>query len=89
MGHVETLRPNREEDETPLLGPIVPGQHLLSIDASMFRAVAVAHDPAPTDFLLVRRATGEMALRELTGTVAVGQQVPHMRVPEPGSIDSK
>lgn len=41
------------------------------------------------DFLAVRSATGALALRELTGTLAVGQQEPHMRVPPPSSRDVK
>jgi hypothetical protein len=40
---------------------------------------------APRDFLLLRTPTGAMSLREITGTLVVGQQQPLVRVPAPYS----
>ena len=38
---------------------------------------------------VIRQANGTMLVRELTGTVVVGQQEPHRRVPAPNSKDAR
>ena len=55
----------------------------------MFKAPAVAYAATPTDFLVVRHATGRLTLREFQGSVAIGQQEPHMRVPAPQSKEKR
>jgi hypothetical protein len=45
----------------------------------------VPHVAAATDFLLARLPAGNIALRELTGCVAVGQQHPSVTIWQPGS----
>lgn len=55
----------------------------------MFRSPAVAFPTASSDFLLVRYATGRLAVREVQGTFAVGQQEPQLRVPVPNTKDKR
>lgn len=43
------------------------------------------HVASYTDFLLVRMQAGNIALREITGCVAVGQQHPSVPIWSPGS----
>jgi hypothetical protein len=53
------------------------------------RAPASAHTTAATDFLLIRTAgSAALQLREITGTVLVGQQHPAAPVWAPGSQDA-
>lgn len=49
------------------------------------RAPAVPHVASYSDFLLVRLQSGRVALREITGCVAVGQQHPSVPIWAPGS----
>lgn len=49
------------------------------------RAPAVPHVASSSDFLLARLAGGNIALREITGCVTVGQQHPVQQVWTPGS----
>lgn len=51
----------------------------------MCRAPAVPHVASYTDFLLARLPGGNIALREITGCVAVGQQHPSVSIWAPGS----
>ena len=82
VGAVEQLAPQAQGPFA--LGPVEPGESVLSVDTSLARAPAVAHDPRPTDFLLIRSSTGALSLREMTGTILVGQHEPQCRVPAPG-----
>ncbi len=84
VGNVEPLQ---AQEESPFIGQLDPGKHQLAIETGMYRAPGFAYTTPPTDFLLIRNATGAMSLRELTGCFAVGQQVPAMRAPVPGSRD--
>ncbi|KAL0025336.1 hypothetical protein WJX79_008358 [Trebouxia sp. C0005] len=84
VGNVEPLQ---AQEESPFIGQLDPGKHQLAIETGMYRAPGFAYTTPPTDFLLIRNATGAISLRELTGCFAVGQQVPAMRAPVPGSRD--
>ena len=84
VGNVEPLQ---AQEESPFIGQLDLGKHQLAIETGMYRAPGFAYTTPPTDFLLIRNATGAMSLRELTGCFAVGQQVPAMRAPVPGSRD--
>ncbi len=84
VGNVEPLQ---AQEESPFIGQLEPGKHQLAIETGMYRAPGFAYTTSPTDFLLVRNATGAISLRELTGCIAVGQEVPAMRAPIPGSRD--
>ncbi|KAK9820491.1 hypothetical protein WJX72_010852 [[Myrmecia] bisecta] len=86
VGHIDPLQP---DDDPPFLGDIKPGAAQLAVEANMFRSAAFPYPPAHTDFLVVRNAAGALAVRELTGTLIVGQQEPHIRVPAPHSKDAK
>ena len=55
----------------------------------MFKAPAFAYTPPASDFLLLRHASGRMALRRFQGAVALGQQEPHVRVPAPQSKEKR
>ncbi len=84
---MDALQP---EDEPPFaLGALGAGEARLAVDANLFRAPAAPHAPGGRDFLAVRSPAGGLALRELTGALAVGQQEPHVRVPPPGSRDAR
>lgn len=92
--HVETgkwrvgsVEPLQAQDDSPFIGQLGPGTHQLAIETGMYRAPGFPYSPPATDFLLIRNATGAISLRELTGCIAVGQQVPAMRAPTPGSRD--
>lgn len=47
------------------------------------------HVASAADFLLVRSATGQLSLRELTGCVAVGQQHPSLPIWAPMSEEAR
>lgn len=84
VGSLEALQ---AQEDSPFIGQLDPGKHQLAIETGMFRAPGFTYSPPPTEFLLIRNATGAISLRELTGCIAVGQQVPSMRAPIPGSRD--
>ena len=84
VGSIEALQ---APEESPFIGQLDLGKHQLAIETGMFRAPGFAYTTPATDFLLVRNATGALSLRELTGCIAVGQEVPAMRAPAPGSRD--
>lgn len=84
VGGVEALQP---QEESPFIGQLDPGKHQLAIETGMFRAPGFAYSTPATDFLLIRNVAGAISLRELTGCIAVGQEVPAMRAPIPGSRD--
>jgi Protein of unknown function (DUF3591) len=67
--------------------PDVP--HVVCLQAPMFKAPAFAYAPGASDFLLLRHASGRMALRRFQGAVALGQQEPHVRVPAPQSKEKR
>lgn len=52
-------------------------------------AGAFPYAPRHTDFLLVRAPTGALSLRQLSGTIVVGQQEPHVCVPWPFSKEAR
>ena len=79
------MEPLQPQEESPFIGQLEPGKHQLAIETNMFRAPGFAYTTPPTDFLLIRSATGAISLRELTGCIAVGQEVPAMRAPVPHS----
>ncbi|KAK9809275.1 hypothetical protein WJX73_000079 [Symbiochloris irregularis] len=80
-GHVAPLQP---EEACPLsMGKVQPGTSCLGAECGLFRAAAFAHTAPASDFLLVRQATGQMSLREITGCLALAQQEPLMRIPPP------
>lgn len=84
---VGVVEPLQAQEDSPFIGQIDPGKHQLAVETGMYRAPGFAYPTPATDFLLIRNATGAIFLRELTGCIAVGQQVPAMRVPAPLSRD--
>ena len=83
---VGTVEPLARDAPSPfLLGWVAPGDTQLAVDTGLARAPAAPHTPRASDFLLIRRADGALAVRELTGTLLLGQHEPHVRVPAPGS----
>eukprot|EP00798_Chlamydomonas_sp_ICE-L_P013935 gene13935-19866_t len=74
------------DDDSPFLGSLHGGQKLLSVEGgAMFRAPATPFLPKTSDFILIRNSQGVLSIREFTGSFAVGQQQPALRVPLPGS----
>ncbi len=86
---VGAMNPINEDDESPFLGELDPGTAQLSVETGLFTAPAAPHAPLESDFLLTRGPSGYMSVREITGTVASGQQLPLHRIPVPGSRDLK
>ena len=86
VGRVEAMG---EDYDSPFLGDVPPGGSQLALESGLFRAAAHPYAPPPSDFLLIRRPVGTMALREVTGMVAVGQELPMHRIPTPNSRDLK
>lgn len=84
MGKLELLQP---ADDSPFLGQIEEGQSQLAVETGMYRAPGFAYSTSASDFLLVRNAAGVIMLRELTGCISVGQEVPMIRAPIPMSRD--
>ena len=84
VGSVEALQ---TQEESPFIGQLEAGKRQLAIETGMFRAPGFAYSTPATDFLLIRSATGAISLRELTGCLVVGQEVPAMRAPSPHSRD--
>ena len=84
---MEILAPT--EDPPFMLGDIQPGSSQLAIECNMYRAPAKSHPPGWADFLLVRAASGALSVREITGTVMVGQEEPLRRIPVPNSKECK
>ncbi|GMH40598.1 hypothetical protein BSKO_08502 [Bryopsis sp. KO-2023] len=73
------------DDPSPFIGTLEEGASRLSVEAPMFRSIASPMDAPPTDFLLIRSAAGALSLREITGTLAVGQQQPLVKIPQPAT----
>jgi hypothetical protein len=86
---VGAMNPINEDDESPFLGEIEPGAAQLSVETGLFTVPAAPHAPLESDFLLTRGPSGYMSVREITGSVASGQQLPLHRIPVPGSRDLK
>jgi hypothetical protein len=86
---VGAMNPLNEDDESPFLGEIEPGSAQLSVETGLFTAPAAPHAALDSDFLLTRGPSGYMSIREITGSVASGQQLPLHRIPVPGSRDLK
>ena len=84
VGKVEPLQ---TQEDSPFIGQLDPGKQQLAIETGMYRAPGFPYSPPATDFLLIRNATGAISLRELTGCIVVGQEVPSMRAPIPHSRD--
>jgi len=76
-------------DETPFLGELQPGASQLSVETGLFTAPAHAYVPLESDFLLTRSTAGVMRVREVTGAITSGQQLPLHRIPPPGARDLK
>jgi transcription initiation factor TFIID subunit 1 len=79
---VGAVQPLDDLDDSPFLGDLRPGASCLAVEAGLFRAPAAAYAPRASDFLLLRSPAGAMRLRTLTGTVAAGQQLPLVRIPQ-------
>ena len=58
------------------------GDRLLTLETNLFLALAHAHE-CGGDFLLARHPWGQLYLREVTGAVLVGQELPREPVPSP------
>ena len=94
---VGAINPIGEDDESPFLGDLKPGMAQLSVETGLFTAPASPHVAATSDFLLTRTPGGPgtpmpggiMHVREITGSVLCGQQLPLHRIPVPGSRDLK
>ncbi|QDZ23535.1 transcription initiation factor TFIID [Chloropicon primus] len=78
--------PLEDTDDPPFLGDVMKGQHMLGVDCNLFRAPAFYHPVQSTDFLLIRSSLGRWMIREVTGTLAIGQQEPRVKTPWPGSV---
>lgn len=86
-GAIEAVAPT---EESPfLLGSIAPGKHQMAIESNMFRSPAVSHAAPVSDFLVIRAASGALSIREVTGSIVVGQQEPLRRVPPPSSKECR
>ncbi|MCJ1397683.1 hypothetical protein MMC11_000879 [Xylographa trunciseda] len=96
----DTTRPKLDVGETAILlpqdkspfsifGHIDPGQIVPALHNSMYRAPIFEQEPRPTDFLIVRNATGidgaTWYLRNIENVRVVGQQFPSIDVPGPHS----
>uniref|UniRef100_A0A1I7XNI5 DUF3591 domain-containing protein n=1 Tax=Heterorhabditis bacteriophora TaxID=37862 RepID=A0A1I7XNI5_HETBA len=68
----------------PFLGQLQPGQAIQSIENNLFRAPIYRHQPALTDFLLIRNRTG-WYIRRCPAIFLVGQECPLYEVPSPNS----
>ena len=77
------------EDSPFFLGDVSPGSGRLAVESNMFRTPAAAHAAAASDFLVIRNASGALSVREITGSLAVGQQEPLRRIPQPNSKESR
>lgn len=76
-GQVVTL--NADTPSPFRMGDVHRGASMLVVENSMCVCAAAAHKPAPaTDFLLVRKATGHMFLRPVTGTILVRSSAPYL-----------
>lgn len=62
---------------------------VFSIECNLFRAPACGYDPDKSQFLLMRTASGSYKLRNITGTILIGQQQPLHSIPDPMSSASK
>ncbi|PAA82498.1 hypothetical protein BOX15_Mlig009081g3 [Macrostomum lignano] len=72
------------DDQSPFLGQLSPGQCLQSIENNLFRAPIYPHKPRLTDFLLIRNRNG-YSIRLLGTVYTVGQECPLIEVPAPNS----
>ncbi|KAL4855489.1 Transcription initiation factor TFIID subunit 1 [Chlorella vulgaris] len=86
---VGTVQPLGDDDDSPFLGQLARGTSSLSVESGLFRSLAFPYTPPHTDFLLLRSPAGTMQLRELSGTVVVGQELPMLRVPAPTAREVK
>lgn len=78
-----------ENDESPFLGEIQPGAPRFALETGLFTSIAKAYPSRPSDFLITRSTAGVMRIREITGSVLSGQELPLHRIQSPGSRDSK
>eukprot|EP00887_Chlorella_sp_A99_P005530 scaffold1.g5530.t1 len=72
------------DDDPPFLGDLPPSAAQLAWETGLSRSLAHPYPPPPSDFLLVRSPAGAISLRELTGGIAAGQQLPLRRIYAPG-----
>lgn len=86
---VGAVQPLGDTDDSPFLGELAPGKHQLSTETNLYRSPAHPYTPPASDFLVVRSRSGAMHLREITGMVACGQELPMRRIPAPGGIKSR
>jgi hypothetical protein len=83
-GEVVPLEAN---ENSPFLGNIQKGTYVQSLENDLFKAPLFRHEPAETDFLLVRYGdkSPKWVIREVTGLYTVGQEQPLVEVPAPNS----
>ena len=86
IGRIEPLQ---QGDDSPFLGQVEEGQSQLAVETGMYRAPGFAYSPPASDYLLIRNSTGAIMLREMTGCVAVGQEVPLVKTPSPASREMR
>jgi len=89
LWRVGAVVPLGSEDESPFLGELKPGTGQLSVETGLFTAPAHSYNSLPSDFLLTRSSAGVMRVREITGAITSGQQLPLHRIPPPGARDLK
>ncbi|RDL33286.1 Uncharacterized protein BP5553_08725 [Venustampulla echinocandica] len=88
VGDVTTLLP---EDRSPFanFGEVDPGETVRTLHNAMYRAPIFKHEPAHTDFLIVRSSTGvngtSWYIRNIDHLFAVGQLFPSVEIPSPHS----
>lgn len=61
----------------------------MAVESPMFRSPAAPHEPPPSDFLVIRASSGNLFVREITGMLAVGQQLPQVKIPQPAASTLK
>lgn len=73
-------------DDSPFVGDVASGQHVLALCCSMFRAPCHPHQAQDTDFVLVHSLDfNEGFLRPLPTVMCAGQQQPLWEVPTPNT----
>ncbi|CAG9467853.1 unnamed protein product [Pedinophyceae sp. YPF-701] len=95
VGEVHDLEHDAKDTEIPIMGATLPrGECLLTFQSSLYRAVAEPYDAQYSDFLLTRHiredqngGEGVLDLREISGTLLLGQQMPRAHIPQPGSAE--
>ena len=77
------------DDESPFLGEIPAGKHQLALETGLYTSPAHPFQTQPSDFLIARSVSGLMRIREISGTLVCGQELPLHRIPPPNTRSLK